>query len=75
MKRFLITAVCALLAIPAMAQEDALKDLPGYVFCRSCSTNSKPFMSLKAVSDRIRSGLLVCRISKALPTLGQPATL
>ncbi len=31
MKRFLITAVCALLAIPAMAQEDALKDLPGYV--------------------------------------------
>ena len=31
MKRFLITAVCALLAFPAMAQEDALKDLPGFV--------------------------------------------
>ena len=31
MKRILITAVCALLAVPAMAQEDALKDLPGYV--------------------------------------------
>ncbi len=31
MKRFLITAVCTLLAFPAMAQEDALKDLPGFV--------------------------------------------
>lgn len=31
MKRFLITVACALLATPAMAQEDALKDLPGYV--------------------------------------------
>lgn len=31
MKRFLITVACALLAMPAMAQEDALKDLPGYV--------------------------------------------
>lgn len=31
MKRFLIMAICALLAMPAMAQEDALKDLPGYV--------------------------------------------
>ena len=31
MKRFLITAVCTMLAFPAMAQEDALKDLPGYV--------------------------------------------
>ena len=31
MKRFLITAVCTLLAFPVMAQEDALKDLPGYV--------------------------------------------
>ncbi len=31
MKRFFITAVCTLLALPAMAQEDALKDLPGFV--------------------------------------------
>ena len=31
MKRFLITAVCALLALPVMAQEDALRDLPGFV--------------------------------------------
>ena len=31
MKRFLITAVCTLLALPVMAQEDALKDLPGFV--------------------------------------------
>jgi hypothetical protein len=31
MKRFLITAVCTLLAFPVMAQEDALKDLPGFV--------------------------------------------
>ena len=31
MKRFLITVACALLAMPVMAQEDALKDLPGYV--------------------------------------------
>jgi hypothetical protein len=31
MRRFLITAVCTLLAFPVMAQEDALKDLPGYV--------------------------------------------
>lgn len=31
MKRFLITMMCSLLAIPAMAQEDALKGLPGFV--------------------------------------------
>ena len=31
MKRLLITAVCTLLAFPALAQEDALKDLPGFV--------------------------------------------
>jgi hypothetical protein len=31
MKRIFITAVCAFLALPAMAQEDALKDLPGFV--------------------------------------------
>lgn len=31
MKRFFITAVCALLAFPVIAQEDALKDLPGFV--------------------------------------------
>jgi hypothetical protein len=31
MKRFLITTVCTLLAFPVMAQEDALKDLPGFV--------------------------------------------
>ncbi|HSM68889.1 MAG TPA: DUF4252 domain-containing protein [Xanthomonadales bacterium] len=31
MKRFLITAFCTLLALPAMAQEDALRDLPGFV--------------------------------------------
>lgn len=31
MKRFLITAFCTLLALPAFAQEDALRDLPGFV--------------------------------------------
>jgi len=31
MKRFLITAVCTFLAFPVIAQEDALKDLPGFV--------------------------------------------
>lgn len=31
MKRFLITAFCTLLSLPAIAQEDALKALPGYV--------------------------------------------
>lgn len=31
MKKFLIAALTALLALPAMAQEDALKDLPGYI--------------------------------------------
>lgn len=31
MKRFLITAFCTLLALPAIAQEDALRDLPGFV--------------------------------------------
>jgi len=31
MKRFLTAAFCAMLAIPAFAQEDALKDLPGFV--------------------------------------------
>ena len=31
MKRFLITIMCSFLAIPAMAQEDALKGLPGFV--------------------------------------------
>jgi hypothetical protein len=31
MKKFLIGFFCSLLALPAMAQEDELKDLPGYV--------------------------------------------
>jgi hypothetical protein len=31
MKRLFITAICTLMALPVMAQEDALKDLPGYV--------------------------------------------
>lgn len=31
MKRFLIATMCTLLALPALAQEDALRDLPGYV--------------------------------------------
>ena len=31
MKRFFVIMICALLAMPAMAQEDALKDLPGFV--------------------------------------------
>jgi len=31
MKRFLITAFCTVLALPAIAQEDALRDLPGFV--------------------------------------------
>jgi hypothetical protein len=31
MKRYLIALCCALLALPAVAQEDALRDLPGYV--------------------------------------------
>jgi len=31
MKKWMIAALAALLAMPAMAQEDALKDLPGYV--------------------------------------------
>lgn len=31
MKRFLITAFCAMLAFPAWAQEDELRDLPGFV--------------------------------------------
>lgn len=31
MKRFLITAFCTMLVFPAFAQEDALKDLPGFV--------------------------------------------
>ncbi|NND45720.1 MAG: DUF4252 domain-containing protein [Xanthomonadales bacterium] len=31
MKRFLIAVFCTALALPAAAQEDALRDLPGYV--------------------------------------------
>ena len=31
MKKFIIGLFCTLLALPAMAQEDELKDLPGYV--------------------------------------------
>jgi hypothetical protein len=31
MKKFFIGLACTLLALPAMAQEDELKDLPGYV--------------------------------------------
>ena len=31
MNKFVIGLFCALLALPAMAQEDELKDLPGYV--------------------------------------------
>lgn len=31
MKRFLIAVICTVLALPAVAQEDALRDLPGYV--------------------------------------------
>ena len=31
MSKFVIGLFCALLALPAMAQEDELKDLPGYV--------------------------------------------
>jgi len=31
MKRILIALACAFLALPALAQEDALKDLPGFV--------------------------------------------
>ena len=31
MKRVLIALACAFLAVPAVAQEDALKDLPGFV--------------------------------------------
>ena len=31
MKRLIITAVCTFMAFPAWAQEDALKDLPGFV--------------------------------------------
>ncbi len=31
MKRLLIAALAACLALPAIAQEDALKDLPGYI--------------------------------------------
>ena len=31
MKRLMIAALAALLALPALAQEDSLKDLPGYV--------------------------------------------
>jgi hypothetical protein len=31
MKRLFITIACTFLALPAIAQEDALKDLPGYV--------------------------------------------
>jgi hypothetical protein len=31
MKKFLIGFFCSLLALPAIAQEDELKDLPGYV--------------------------------------------
>lgn len=31
MKRIFVTIMCALLALPAMAQEDALKGLPGFV--------------------------------------------
>jgi hypothetical protein len=31
MKKWIVAAFAAMLALPAMAQEDALKDLPGYV--------------------------------------------
>lgn len=31
MKKWMTAALAALLALPAMAQEDALKDLPGYI--------------------------------------------
>jgi hypothetical protein len=31
MSKFAIGVICTLLALPAMAQEDELKDLPGYV--------------------------------------------
>lgn len=31
MKRFFVTLMCACLALPTMAQEDALQGLPGYV--------------------------------------------
>ncbi len=31
MKRLMIAALAAILALPAMAQEDSLKDLPGYI--------------------------------------------
>ena len=31
MNKFFIGLFCTLLALPAMAQEDELKDLPGYV--------------------------------------------
>ena len=31
MKRLMIAALAALLALPAVAQEDSLKDLPGYI--------------------------------------------
>jgi hypothetical protein len=31
MKKWMTAAMAALLALPAMAQEDALKDLPGYI--------------------------------------------
>ena len=31
MKRLFIAAICSLMALPVMAQEDALKDLPGFV--------------------------------------------
>lgn len=31
MKRFLIMAFCTVLALPAIAQEDVLRDLPGFV--------------------------------------------
>jgi len=38
MKKFVIGMFCTLLAIPAMAQEDELKDLPGYVDFGDLST-------------------------------------
>jgi hypothetical protein len=41
--KFVIGIFCALLALPAIAQEDELKDLPGYVdFGDLSATYGKP---------------------------------
>ena len=71
MKRFLITVACALLAAPAMAQEDALKDLPGYVDFGISIGWSTDLIYLSIPEDRnsdLACGTLSPRLLRAKPS-------